>query len=201
MKKSFFLTILLLFVFLMVACSKKEIHLTKEDDITTNTLLIKRNGTLQVAIVEDFNKDYYNLNELNEFISKEINAYNAKAGGDKVSIEDLSVKNNKAVMLLNYVGMEHYALFNNTISAYFGTNTENVSLVLPDYYMTRKGTKVDRATAFDNSKYRVLVVNEPFEIIIDGDLKYFSENAIVKEDGKIQSSGEDTTVIIYKPEG
>lgn len=199
MKKTIFSTILLLLILVMVGCSKKEIHLTKEDDITANTFLIKRNGSLQVAIVENFEKNYYNLGELNEFVSKEIDVYNSKAGEDSVTIEDLSIKNGRAVMLLNYTGMEHYATFNNAIAAYFGTSTENIALTLPDHYLTRKGSKVDRATAFDNSKHRVLVVYEPFDIIIDGDIKYYSENATLQENNKIQSSGDGATVVIYKP--
>lgn len=199
MKRTIFSTILLLLIFVMVGCSKKEIHLTKDDDITTNTFLIKRNGTLQVAIVEDFDRDYYNLGELNEFVSKEIDAYNSKAGDKKVTIEDLSIKNDKVVMLLNYAGMEHYATFNNVTAAYFGTSTQNIALALPDQYLTRKGSKVDRATAFDNDKYRVLVIYEPFEVIVDGDIKYYSENANLKDDNRIQSSSEGATVVVYKP--
>ncbi len=198
MKKYFFAAILLLMVLAVTGCSKKEINITAED-ITTNTMLVKRNGTLQVAIVEDFTKAYYKLGELEEFVKKEISTYNQTAGTDAVAIKELSMKNGKAVMLLSYSGMALYSAFNKVTAAYYSADTKDVSLELPDQFINAKnGTKVDHSTAFKNGKNRVLVVYEPYDIIVDGKVKYYSGNATMAED-VVKSSGEGATVVIYEP--
>lgn len=198
MKKYTFAATLLLIVLTVAGCSKKEINITAED-ITANTLLMKRNGTLQVAIVEDFSKEYYKLSELEEFVKKEINSYNQTAGSDAVTIEDLSLKNGKAVMLLGYSGMAHYSAFNKVSAAYFSADTKDVALELPDQYVNAKnGSKADAATALKNGKNRVLVIYEPYDIIVDGKVRFYSANATM-EGEVVKSSGEGATVVIYEP--
>lgn len=199
MKKFIFATILLIFALSAMGCSKKEIYITA-DDVSTNTMLVKRNGQLQVAIIEDFDKTYYKLNELEEFVKKEINTYNQKAGGEDVKIEELKLKEGKAVMLLGYTGMKHYASFNKVMAAYFAADTKDVALELPEQYVNAKnGSTVDRETAMKDDKYRVLVVYEPYDIIVDGSVKYYSNNATLGEKDVVHSSDEGATVIIYKP--
>ncbi|HKL99669.1 MAG TPA: hypothetical protein VJZ06_07165 [Mobilitalea sp.] len=199
MKKYIFSTILLLLVLGTAGCTKKEIFLTAEE-ISTNTMLIKRNGELQVAIVEDFDKTYYNLNELEEFVSAEINVYNQKVGSDEVTLEDLKLNGNKAVMLLHYSGMAHYSAFNNVTAAYFGTGTKDITLELPAQFVNDKnGDIVKSETAMGNEKYKVLVVYEPYNIIIDGSIKYYSQNATKDEDKNLRSSDDGATVVIYRP--
>jgi hypothetical protein len=183
---------------MLTACTKEEIFITS-DDITSNTMLVKRNGSLYVAIVEDFDKSYYNLGELNEFVSKEVNAYNDKVGSKEVTIEELELKNGKAIMILGYTKMAHYSVFNNIPAAYFSAETENVALELPDRYVdARKETTVDKEAAFKNKKNQVLVLYEPYEIIVEGDIRFYSENATLLEDNKIRSNSEDMTVVIYR---
>jgi hypothetical protein len=184
---------------MLVGCSKKEIFLTA-DDIVNDTILVKRDGGLYVAIVEDFDKNYYNLSELNEFVSKEVNAYNNKVGSNEVTIEGLALKDGKAVMILEYTKMAHYSAFNNMPAAYFSANTENVALELPSQYMdVKKDATVDKDVAMKNSKNQVLVLYEPYEIIVEGKIKFHSSNATYVDENKIMSNSEDMTVVIYRP--
>ncbi len=199
MRRIIFASILLIFILSAAGCSKKELYISTED-VTSNTMLVKRNGQLQVAIVEDFSKAYYKLNELEEFVKKEINTYNKNAGGEDVTIEDLKLKNGNAVMLIGYTGMKHYASFNKVMAAYFAADTKDVALELPDQYVSAKnGDLVDRSTALKDGKYRVLVVYEPYDVIVDGSVKYYSNNAKPGKDNVIHSADEGATVIIYKP--
>lgn len=199
MKRILIYLISTIVILLMAGCSKEEIFITA-DDIAGDTMLVKRNGSLYVAIVEEFDKSYYNLDELNEFVSKEVNAYNNKVGGQEVTIEELELKNGKAVMILGYTKMEHYSAFNSMPAAYFSSGTENVALELPANYMdTRKNTLVNKDTAMKNGKNQVLVLYEPFEIIIEGDIRFYSDNATLVEESKVKSNSEDMTVVIYRP--
>lgn len=199
MKRTLIYIITILSFLMLVGCSKKEIFLTA-DDIVNDTILVKRDGGLYVAIVEDFDKNYYNLSELNEFVSKEVNAYNNKVGSNEVTIEGLALKDGKAVMILEYTKMAHYSAFNNMPAAYFSANTENVALELPSKYMdVKKDATVDKDVAMKNSKNQVLVLYEPYEIIVEGKIKFHSSNATYVDENKIMSNSEDMTVVIYRP--
>lgn len=199
MKRVLICLISIISILLLAGCTKKEIFITT-DDITSDTILVKRDGSLFVAIVEDFDKSYYNLDELNEFVSKEVNAYNNKVGSQEVTIEELGLKNGKAVMILEYTKMAHYSAFNNMPAAYFSTDTENVALELPSQYVdTRKNAVVDKSTAMKNTKNQVLVLYEPYEIIVEGDIRFYSDNATFIEESKVKSNSEDMTVVIYRP--
>jgi thioredoxin-related protein len=199
MKRVLICIISIIGILLLAGCTKEEIFITT-DDITSDTMLVKRDGSLFVAIVEDFDKSYYNLDELNEFVSKEVNAYNNKVGSQEVAIEELGLKNGKVVMILKYTKMAHYSAFNSMPAAYFSANTENVSLELPSQYMdTRKNTLVGKDAAMKSDKNQVLVLYEPYEIIVEGDIRFYSDNATLLEGKKVKSNTEDMTVVIYKP--
>lgn len=199
MKRILISVISILSILMLAGCNKKEIFITT-DDITGNTMLVKRDGSLFVAITEEFEKSYYNLDELNEFISKEVNAYNDKIGSKEVTIEELELKNGKAVMILGYTKMAHYSAFNNMPAAYFRADTENVALELPDQYVdARKKSLVDRDTAMKTGKNQILVLYEPYDIIVEGGIRYYSDNASLVDESKVRSNSEDMTVVIYRP--
>jgi len=199
MKKVLLCAFVLLSFILLNGCKKQDIFLTA-DDVTNNTFLIKRDGSIYAAIVEDFDKSYYNLSELNEFVAKEVDAYNKKVGSEEVTIESLELKNGKVVLILRYSKMAHYSEFNNMPAAYFGAGTQNVALELPSQYVdAKKNVAVDKDTAMKNSKNKVLVLYEPYEIVVEGDIKFHSENAKLLGSNKVSIMNEEMTVVIYRP--
>ncbi len=197
MKKFLLSLIVLVMIAIMASCSKEELILTFED-ISENTILVKSDGLIQAAIVEEFDKDYYSLSELTEFIKKEVNAYNQEVGQEEVVIDDVLLKGGKAVVILSYSGMAHYSGFNNVRAAYFRSDIEKIPLQLPEKVVN---IKKDELVSFDSAldgKNQVLVLYEPYEVIVEGDIKYYSENATIEGDNKARSMGNDPTVIIYK---
>ncbi|NLP16830.1 MAG: hypothetical protein GX379_07325 [Clostridiales bacterium] len=199
MKRTLICIILILSILMLAGCRKEEIFITS-DDIINDTMLIKRNGSMYVAIVEDFDKSYYNLSELNEFVTKEVNAYNNKVGSEEVTIEELELKNGKAVLILKYTKMAHYSAFNNMPAAYFSADTENVALELPTSYVdAKKDIMVDKDVAMKNDKNKVLVIYEPYEVIVEGKIKFYSDNAKYIDENKVSSNSEDMAVIIFRP--
>lgn len=199
MKRAFICIILIIYMLLFAGCEKEEIFITI-DDITSNAMLVKRDGSLFVAIIEEFDKPYYYLDELKEFISKEVNAYNNNVGSEELTIEELGLKNGKVVLILRYTKMQHYSAFNSMPAAYFSSATENVALELPGQYIDiRKNTTVSKDVAMKSGKNQVLVVYEPYEIIIEGDIRFYSDNATLAEENKVVSNSDDMTVVIYKP--
>jgi hypothetical protein len=179
---------------------KKEEKVITADDVEVNTILAKADGSLQVATVEDFDKPYYTLAELSEYVTNEVNLYNKNAGGEKVKIDGLKINDKKAIMVLSYTGMDQYSNFNNVIAAYFNGGAGNVKLDMPATLVDVK----NKATAntnevIQNDKYKVLVMYEPYDIMVDGKVVYYSDNATLVDKSSVQGTGEGATVVVYKP--
>lgn len=197
MKKFLLNALLLMSLLTITACSGvKSINV---DDVTANTILAKADGELQVAIVEDFDKPYYDLNELKEFVEKEVDAYNKKVGDTKVKVKDIEKRDNKVIMLTTYSGMDQYAAFNKVTAAYFNSGIDNLKLALPATLIDASNESV-RSTneVIQTDGYKVLVLNEPYEIIVDGKIKFYSENAKLLENNKLSGASEGMTVVVFK---
>jgi ABC-type glycerol-3-phosphate transport system substrate-binding protein len=199
MKKFALCTILLLLLLGTAGCNKEEKMITA-DEVTTDTILAKANGVLQVATVEDFDKSYYDLGELQDFIAQKIDAYNKEAGSVKIKVDDVSLKSGKAIMILTYSGMDQYASFNDVTAAYFnGGITEN-PLDMPETLVSEKdGSLASTQEVLQNGKYKILVMTEPYHIIVDGKIKYYSENAVLSEDKTIKGAEDGMTIVVFKP--
>jgi hypothetical protein len=201
MKKLFFYTIMLLIFVSAAGCSKKDIEITAED-ISVNTILAKADGRLQVATVENFDKPYYTLAELEDFAANEINLYNQTAGGEKITKDNVLINNEKnlAVMLLSYTGMDQYCAFNQVTAAYFNGGNKEIPFEMPATLLSSKdGKEASTLEVIQNEKYKVLVMNEPYDILVDGSVKYYSANANYVDKNKVQSAAEGMTIVVFKP--
>ena len=78
MKKLALSVLLILSIIGIAGCSKRNLKINAEK-VSTNTMVAKSDGKLQVATVEDFDKSYYKIAELKEFVNIEIDTYNKKA--------------------------------------------------------------------------------------------------------------------------
>lgn len=197
--KKLLLKVLLLMSLLAITGCSNNVKSINTDEVKINTILARANGELQVAIVEDFDKPYYSVNELKEFVEKEVDAYNQKAGGDKVKINEITQRGNKAIMLITYSGMDQYVAFNKVTAAYFNSGKDNLKLSLP---ATLKNISNESVTSTSDviktEGYRVLVLNEPYEIIVDGKVKFISDNANLLDNNKVSATNEGMTVVVFK---
>jgi Skp family chaperone for outer membrane proteins len=199
MKKATLCTILALCLFMLAGCKSNDKAISPEN-VKANTLLVKNDGSVQAAFVEAFDKNYYSLTELNDFISQEINKYNSEEGAGAVTLLSLDQKDGNAVLILKYKDLNHYSKFNQTetiVSSVADVQSSNI--VLPDTFINAKnGETVSKDTALSNSKYKVLAINESTEVIIEGSIKYYSTGTLV-DSSKLQTAAEGQTTIIYKP--
>lgn len=198
MKKLALSIVILLSLFTITGCQDEELLLLA-DEVTSNTILMKQDGSLQVALVESFDKTYYSLSELEEFVMDEINKYNKGVGNDVITMIDRQQKNGKAIVILNYAGMQHFATFNDVIAAYFNTNQATEAFPLPDSFVTAKDRKPASLNKVLDNKYKVLVIQGAYDILVEGNVKYFTDNVTLISDNKVQSLDGKMSAIVYKP--
>ncbi len=198
MKKLVLSAVLVFLLLGAVGCSRADLKIDSKD-ITVDTILAKKNGELRVATVEEFNKSYYDLSELQNFVKQQVDLYNKKIGEEKVTVDAIEQKEGKAIMLLTYSGMDQYASFNEVSAAYFNGGIGEVALDLPTTLIDAKNNSLaSTKEIIQNEKYRVLVMFEPYDIVVQGKVKYYSENSELLDDNKVRGAAEGMTVVVFK---
>lgn len=197
MKKIKLCAITCLCLVLLTGCKEEDINL-KLKDITINTILIKNDGTIQEAVIEDFDKDYYDKEELSEYINKYISKYNEEAGIECVTSSGLMVDKKVASVIFGYNSIKDYKEFNEIeIEQMTAKEALSNSLIPNSFIDINTGDEISKQEALSNDDYNVIVLNQNLEVHIQGKIKYYS-NAIVLNNSTVQTSEDNIAVIIYK---
>lgn len=195
MKKTKLLSLLCIIGILLIGCSKEN---SINGDI--NKVHFNNDGTVEAEIVETFDKDYYNISELESFIKDTINEYNGVHGKDSIVMKSLEEKDGKAILALTYKTLDDYNAFSETnVSISTLKNAQNEGISLPDVYISAKdGAYASTEIVLQNEDYKVIVVNEGMVVKVDGKIKYFTNGKLINKTS-FQANGEEASVIVYKP--
>lgn len=77
-----------------------------------DTIFLLKNGKVVSTDVEDFDTDTYKKEDLEKFIDEAIETYNLEHGKGAVEKKKLQIKDNTAVLTMEYETAEDYAAFN-----------------------------------------------------------------------------------------
>lgn len=200
MKKIISLVVLTFAFAFLVGCAK-DVDLTTEV-VDINTMVIREDGKVQVAIVDVFDEDYYEMEEFKDFITNEIDQYNADHGEGSITFDIIEQKDKKVIVVITYSNIEHYSAFNSTSGQLVSAATakggdSNLQSKLPESFLDKKGETITSAQALKKDEYKVLVINENTKIIVEGKILYYSNGDYI-DSSSLQSAEEETTFIIYK---
>lgn len=198
MRKLFFSTVLLTVLFLLGGCSKNNEIDSK--NIQNNTMLVKEDGSIEAATVEAFDKSYYDITELDAYVGDKVNQYNTKKGAEAITKKSLELKESDVVLVLTYVSVEDYNSFNGMDAGLITTAQakEDTNLLSQNFTAVKKGKPVTVEKALENKKYKVLILKENLDVLLQGTIKYYSGGTLVDKH-RIQTAAEGSTVIVYKP--
>lgn len=200
MKKFVLCTILAFTLILLAGCKRKDIKL-KTEDVGVNTVVLKKDGTVQAAMVEEFNKDYYSLDELNDFVTKQIDKFNNSVGSETaITIDSLEMNKEDAVLILTYQDLDTYAAFNKVKAVTMEVDAlQGANLKLPDVFVKEdNGAYVKQDAALNNGKYKIVMIQDNVDLMVEGTIKYYT-NCILVNSYTIQTTPEGESVIVYKP--
>lgn len=175
MKRIAFLSVMVLMVVSLAGCKKGNVSI-KTSEIETNTMLIKSDGTIQAAVVETFEKDYYDLSELKIFINESVSKYNQKTGKENaVVLDSLDKKKGNAVMVLNYDNMEDYAQFNEVEAQNLTSLSSEDMDKIPDVLKSADGEKeIKKDDLLSMDDVKVVILNEDYHLILPENIQYYS---------------------------
>ncbi|WP_310604663.1 hypothetical protein [Anaerosporobacter sp.] len=198
MKKVTLILVGILLLVAMTGCGKNKVSITAED-VTTNTIVIKKDSTIQSSIVEAFDKEYYSQDELEVFIKEEINDYNKKNGENEIEMHSIHVADQKASVVFNYNDIDDYSTFNGIDAKLLTTSQalqdEKITSML-EFVDSKNGGTVSKETALSNSDAMVLVIKQALDIKIDGTILYYT-NVEKTDKNVLQSNEENVAVIVF----
>lgn len=198
MRRIFFSTALLLCLVMLAGCSKNKEIDTK--NIQKDTFLIKKDGSIEAGTVESFDKSYYNLEELEKYVTDKISKYNASKGTETIAKKSLELKGSNAVLVITYKTIDDYNGFNQTEARLLTADeAKSGNSGLPESFTAVKKNKtVTLDKALENKKYKVLILKEKLDVLLQGTIKYYSGGTLVNKHN-IEAADGGATVIIYKP--
>ncbi len=85
-----------------------------------DTVYVQKKGSVTSAAIADFDKDYYDEEELKKYVDERVADYQEQHGEDSVSIDKFSVEEGVAKLYINYKGYEEYQDFNE-VTLFSGT--------------------------------------------------------------------------------
>jgi hypothetical protein len=194
MKKIKALVAVFIMLILAGGCSLKPF------DAETNTIYVKKDGSIMQALIEDFSESYYNATELEDLINETVNTYNE--GSEKVKVEKYKVINNIAKLITSYSSSIDYAKFNE-VEFFFGSISDAKSEGYDfdqDFISIEEKNTVGSETIKSLSQYKVIIFEEDVQLKTDSKILYLSNNAelVDSKTAKLAEEAEGLAYIVYE---
>jgi len=194
MKKYKAYTLIIFMLMFLTGCSLKSF------DADTNTVYVKKDGSVMEAIIEDFSESYYDEKELESVINESIDEYNGDT--EKIKVEKFSVKDSTAKLITSYKTAEDFANFNEE-DFFAGTISEAIKAGYDfDQEFTNLEEKIDISSETIQSltQYKVVIFEQKAEIKTDSKIAYISNNAelVNEKTAKLADDAEGLGYIVYE---
>lgn len=171
--------------------------------IKATTVTVHKDKSISAVIIEDFSKDYYDINELTEMVNEETAEINAVLGAGSVTCDVTSEGSGMIRLSLECASVEAYNRFQDE-DLFVGTVEEAVSSgygINVNVINSKNPGDSFAASGINNvSSYNVIVAPENANHIrCDKKIKYASENTSYVDDFEINAyDNEDKTIVLYK---
>ena len=197
--------VILCLMLCFVGCSRTKVP----EEISVPALSVTSKGQVTAWLIEDFDKDYYDLKELRAMVDEEVAAFNknhtSQEGMDAVTVQSLAESTDgsqKVTLVLQFRDTAAYKDYTGA-DLFYGTVTQameagydlDVQLI-----STKDGTTIEQTEIQEKGKNHILIAQE--KVLIYGPAKplYISPGTATNEDGSVEVSenAEDNIYIIMK---
>ena len=145
-----------------------------------DTVYIQKKGSIIGAAIADFDKDYYDEEELKAFAEERVQEYQEEHGKNSVTIDKFSVEEGTAKLYMKYAGYEDYQEFNE-VTLFSGTVPQALAAGFTfdtDFTEIKDGKAAGSVenTEVVDTDYKVVVLSEKVEVKVDGSVQYMSSD-------------------------
>ena len=171
--------------------------------ITSNTLEVTEDGRLIAYIVEDFDKDYYDINELKTMVEDEAAKYNqakaslvSEAGQVPITVEKVIMAEDgskKAVVALNFANAAVYTDYMG-LEAFYGTVAQATEkgYVLDGMLKAVKNDEPLIGETLKKSQDKtILIIKDAVTVRTYNKVQYLSKNASITAEGFVNAETKD----------
>lgn len=146
----------------------------------SDTVYVQKKGKVVCAAISDFDKEYYDEDELRKYIEERVQAYQDENGKNSVEIDNFTVEDKVATLYMKYKDCDTYQDFNEVtlfsgtvpqaLAAGFNFNTE-----FTEVKDGKAAGNVDNTTVMD-SDCKVVILSEKINVKVDGTVQYMSSD-------------------------
>ena len=86
--------------------------------ITATTLILHEDGAITQVVVESFDREYYDFDEMKEEITQEVSSYNSRQGEDRIRITECKKQESNVRLVMEYAADADYVAFNRVEFSY-----------------------------------------------------------------------------------
>lgn len=151
-----------------------------------STVFVQKHGKIVSTDVEDFDENTYDKDGLEKYVNETIDKYTSENGKNTVKLKELSVKDNSAVLTLEYKDAKAYSGFNGeelftgtiaeALAAGYRFDTEFASVK-----DGKAGEAVDSSEFLDDD-LKVVIVKANLDVNVKGKICYLStQNTSLKD--------------------
>lgn len=193
MRKSFGLCLVLTSTLLLAGCSQKF-------EPTESTIFVTSKGTVQSAVMESFDKTYYDFEELSEDVQSAVDAYCSAGKENAVVVESLTTANGDVTLQMQYQTAKDYSEFNDMI-LFSGTLLEAkaAGYRISDLYDAQG--QVVTLSAEEEGSLKVIITEESVCIQTSGKIQGVSDNVTIidkKLARAMEAGSEHLAFVVYK---
>ena len=176
---------------------------TKERD--ESCLTIKKSGAVTHRIVENFEEENYDLEELRAMTDEEIDAfYDQSEGKGEVELTQLKESDGKLTMVMDYDSVEAYNEFNET-TLFSGTIEEALKQQDKNYFseenliQAKDSAQVKTEDVIKDTSLSTVIFGEHMLYELDKKILYYSENVelISEKCARLKDSEQGPGYLLY----
>ena len=172
-------------------------------DYDTTTVYIGKDQEVSEYIVENFDKSYYDTEELKQNMEQTIQEYNQKNGAsDLVVLDQYELLDDSAKLnvRIKYKSAKDYGNIHNC-EFFVGTVKEarEAGYVLDGLHAAEAQSAKTLAPVDQMTEEKVVICEEKMDVEVKGDILYISDNVSLKSSGLATVGESDTySVIVYQ---
>lgn len=152
-------------------------------EVNRDTVFVDKKGNISEFICSDFTEDYYDEDELKDFINEKVDAYTALYGPETVEVAKFAVENGVAKLTLSYCDHTDYAEFNG-VTFFSGSVVEAQAdgYKFSDGFVSVEDGVVGGAAAGSeistNEKLKCVIIGQETDVNVSGKIVYVSKGSV-----------------------
>lgn len=194
-KKALLLTAVLVCLAVLAGCESKQAEFTKSG------IEVLEDDTISAVIVENFAADYYQMEELAQFVAEDVADYNAEIGSTAVSVGESSLENGMIRLNLTFQNFDAYNGY--MPEEVFIGNLQGAYDRGYDFARTlnsaeKEGQTIAREDLMNMGNSKVIVVTGDLCVRCPSKILYYSTGMTLLDNKTVSADTEGNYFIIYK---